>query len=54
MPYPLVGAYTHVLRFEKWQAEKMKRKEQNLPAIVDYRDETYVGVASSGTKLGAC
>jgi hypothetical protein len=29
-------------RFEKWQAEKMKRKEKSLPAIVDYRDETYV------------
>lgn len=31
-------------RFEKWQAEKMRRKEQKLPAIVDYRDETYVSV----------
>jgi len=28
--------------FEKWSAEKAKRKEKNLPAIVDYRDETYV------------
>lgn len=28
--------------FEKWSAEKAKRKEKNLPAIVEYRDETYV------------
>jgi DNA cross-link repair 1A protein len=28
--------------FEKWSAEKARRKEKNLPAIVDYRDETYV------------
>jgi hypothetical protein len=28
--------------FEKWQAEKAKRKEKKLPAIVDYRDITYV------------
>ena len=28
--------------FEKWAAEKAKRKEKGLPAIVEYRDETYV------------
>jgi DNA cross-link repair 1A protein len=28
--------------FEKWLAEKIRRKEKNLPAIVDYRDEHYV------------
>jgi hypothetical protein len=28
--------------FEKWQAEKQRRKEKKLPAIVDYRDITYV------------
>ncbi|KAK8849727.1 hypothetical protein IAR55_005062 [Kwoniella newhampshirensis] len=27
--------------FEKWSAEKARRKEKGLPAIVDYRDETY-------------
>jgi DNA cross-link repair 1A protein len=32
--------------FEKWSAEKAKRKEKNLPAIVEYRDETYVSVSS--------
>ncbi|KAI9638791.1 DNA repair metallo-beta-lactamase-domain-containing protein [Dioszegia hungarica] len=31
--------------FEKWQAEKAKRKEKKLPAIVDYRDITYVSGA---------
>jgi hypothetical protein len=31
--------------FEKWSAEKAKRKEKNLPAIVEYRDETYVSLA---------
>jgi len=30
--------------FEKWSAEKAKRKEKNLPAIVEYRDETYVSL----------
>lgn len=30
--------------FEKWQAEKAKRKEKNLPAVVDYRDVTYVSL----------
>lgn len=29
-------------RFEKWAAEKSKRKERGEPAIVEYRDETYV------------
>ena len=28
--------------FEKWAAEKAKRREKGLPAIVEYRDETYV------------
>lgn len=28
--------------FEKWLAEKARRREKNLPAVVDYRDETYV------------
>lgn len=28
--------------FEKWSAEKARRREKNLPAIVDYRDITYV------------
>nr|XP_019043488.1 DNA cross-link repair 1A protein [Kwoniella bestiolae CBS 10118]OCF22418.1 DNA cross-link repair 1A protein [Kwoniella bestiolae CBS 10118] len=28
--------------FEKWAAEKARRREKGLPAIVDYRDETYV------------
>lgn len=28
--------------FEKWQAEKAKRKEKGLPSVVDYRDVTYV------------
>lgn len=28
--------------FEKWLAEKARRKEKNLPAVVDYRDITYV------------
>lgn len=28
--------------FQKWEAEKAKRKEKGLPAIVEYRDETYV------------
>nr|XP_031858424.1 uncharacterized protein CI109_006187 [Kwoniella shandongensis]KAA5525496.1 hypothetical protein CI109_006187 [Kwoniella shandongensis] len=27
--------------FEKWSAEKAKRKDKGLPSIVDYRDETY-------------
>ncbi|WVQ78981.1 hypothetical protein IAT38_001073 [Cryptococcus sp. DSM 104549] len=27
--------------FEKWLAEKARRKEKGLPAIVEYRDETY-------------
>lgn len=31
-------------RFEKWMAEKAKRKAAGLPGIVDYRDETYVSV----------
>lgn len=35
-------------RFEKWAAEKAKRKEKGLPAIVDYRDETYVSGGRSG------
>jgi hypothetical protein len=30
--------------FEKWAAEKAKRNEKNLPAIVEYRDETYVSL----------
>jgi hypothetical protein len=30
--------------FEKWSAEKAKRREKNLPAIVEYRDETYVSL----------
>jgi len=28
--------------FEKWGAEKARRKEKGLPAIVEYRDESYV------------
>lgn len=32
--------------FEKWQAEKAKRKEKTLPAVVDYRDITYVRLSS--------
>ncbi|KAK6908877.1 hypothetical protein I203_102882 [Kwoniella mangroviensis CBS 8507] len=28
--------------FEKWAAEKSRRKDKGLPAIVDYRDETFV------------
>ena len=28
--------------FEKWLAEKAKRREKGLPVIVDYRDVTYV------------
>ena len=46
-----LGSHEHMLtiRFEKWQAEKMKRKDKGLPAIVDYRDETYV----SGRGLSA-
>jgi hypothetical protein len=35
-------------RFEKWAAEKAKRKERGLPAIVDYRDEAYVSGGRSG------
>ncbi|ORX37648.1 DNA repair metallo-beta-lactamase-domain-containing protein [Kockovaella imperatae] len=27
--------------FEKWAVEKARRKEKNLPPIVDYRDENY-------------
>ncbi|WVR08003.1 hypothetical protein IAU60_005047 [Kwoniella sp. DSM 27419] len=27
--------------FEKWAAEKARRREKGLPQIVDYRDETY-------------
>ncbi|ORY34687.1 DNA repair metallo-beta-lactamase-domain-containing protein [Naematelia encephala] len=27
--------------FEKWSAEKARRKEKNLPAVVDYRHVTY-------------
>lgn len=27
--------------FEKWLAEKSKRREKNLPSVVEYRDETY-------------
>lgn len=27
--------------FEKWQAEKLKRQQAGLPAIVEYRDVTY-------------
>jgi DNA cross-link repair 1A protein len=38
----LMSALELMLRFEKWNAEKAKRKEKGLPAIVDYRDETYV------------
>jgi len=34
-------------RFEKWNVEKAKRKEKGLPAIVDYRDETYVSEPGS-------
>lgn len=33
--------------FEKWLAEKAKRKEKGLPQIVDYRDETYVSCIQS-------
>jgi hypothetical protein len=29
-------------RFERWQAEKIKRQKAGLPAIVEYRHETYV------------
>jgi DNA cross-link repair 1A protein len=32
--------------FEKWSAEKAKRREKNLPAVVEYRDETYVRLLS--------
>jgi DNA cross-link repair 1A protein len=32
--------------FEKWLAEKARRKEKNLPAVVDYRDITYVSASS--------
>ncbi|EIW71463.1 hypothetical protein TREMEDRAFT_28150, partial [Tremella mesenterica DSM 1558] len=28
--------------FEKWLAEKARRREKGLPSIVDYRDETHV------------
>jgi DNA cross-link repair 1A protein len=28
--------------FQKWHTEKEKRRQKNLPPIVDYRDETYV------------
>ncbi|WRT69748.1 uncharacterized protein IL334_006739 [Kwoniella shivajii] len=28
--------------FEKWSAEKARRREKGLPAIVEYRDETFV------------
>lgn len=31
--------------FEKWLAEKARRKEKNLPAVVDYRDVTYVSLS---------
>jgi DNA cross-link repair 1A protein len=30
------------VRFEKWAAEKARRKERGQPAVVTYRDETYV------------
>ncbi|WWC92862.1 uncharacterized protein L201_007823 [Kwoniella dendrophila CBS 6074] len=30
--------------FEKWAAEKARRKEKGLPSIVDYRDETFVSI----------
>lgn len=33
-------------RFEKWASEKSKRKARGQPAIVDYRDETYVSPLS--------
>jgi len=39
--------------FEKWSAEKAKRKEKNLPAIVDYRDETYVSFLFSSDLVAA-
>ena len=39
--------------FEKWSAEKAKRKEKNLPAIVDYRDETYVSFLLSSDLVAA-
>jgi len=29
-------------RFERWQAEKIKRQKAGLPPIVEYRHETYV------------
>jgi hypothetical protein len=35
--------------FEKWSAEKAKRREKNLPAIVEYRDETYVSLPFNRT-----
>jgi len=28
--------------FDKWAAEKNKRKERGQPGIVEYRDATYV------------
>jgi hypothetical protein len=28
--------------FEKWTAEKIKRKEKGLPPVVDHRDVDYV------------
>lgn len=36
--------------FEKWQAEKQRRKEKKLPAIVDYRDITYVSLVKRGNR----
>jgi len=39
--------------FEKWSAEKARRKEKNLPAIVDYRDETYVSGSGMGIADGS-
>ena len=40
-------------RFEKWEVEKARRKEKNLPAIVDYRDENYVSVRLLWTEVRA-
>ena len=38
--------------FEKWAAEKAKRKEKGLPPVLDYREEAYVSVIPArGRKL---
>lgn len=34
----------YTFRFEKWQTEKVKRMSSGQPAVVDYRDITFVSL----------